>query len=462
MHDLTNEELQRLVSAVKQMQVRTSSRNPSLTQHEWYVNIHRRSANVIHNNPVFLPWHRYVAWLYESDLREIDPSVTLPYWNWTIYSQNPGYDPVLSDSILGSTQDENWCVSSGPFAGWMERSPEKRCLRRGYNYRNNGNDAFASPADIQALVIGSEDYTSFENQLEVIHFKPHIWIGTSAAPSDGRTTVGDMGNVPQSPNDFLFYVHHSFVDKVYNHWQGYHDKSFNNYGNLSQTLPYLNKTVQDVLDLSSLCVVYEETKLSPQVISQGASTTKRVKRDRVQNFRKLRRLQKREDISSELLGSLSGVLANMGVDSSALDVQVSTPVVITNASVSLNGTEADLDSDSYLDVAKMMNMDSDDETKPLSTFMSVPALNLGQVKTPQPLPAWMIEKMHMNVSRVQEIEKMIDDRRRKIANGEITFQSLYEVSASFSASLTQISISGGAIVQNSSSSSTTVIQTSSS
>ncbi|TKH61965.1 tyrosinase family protein, partial [Bacillus cereus] len=37
-----------------------------------------------HGGPAFLPWHRYYINQLELDLQQIDSTVTLPYWDWTV------------------------------------------------------------------------------------------------------------------------------------------------------------------------------------------------------------------------------------------------------------------------------------------------------------------------------------------------------------------------------------------
>lgn len=65
----------------------------------------------------FLPWHRYYLQQYEDLLRMINPSITLPYWDWTLYSTNPYLNPVFSpETGFGNSSDSNDnCVEDGPF-----------------------------------------------------------------------------------------------------------------------------------------------------------------------------------------------------------------------------------------------------------------------------------------------------------------------------------------------------------
>jgi hypothetical protein len=52
----------------------------------------------VHSGPAFLPWHRELCNRLESALREVDPEISLHYWDWTT-------DPRASDNGAGGTTD---------------------------------------------------------------------------------------------------------------------------------------------------------------------------------------------------------------------------------------------------------------------------------------------------------------------------------------------------------------------
>jgi hypothetical protein len=45
-----------------------------------FTKIHLDNASNAHNTAHFLPWHRWFTFLFEEELRKINPKLTVPYW----------------------------------------------------------------------------------------------------------------------------------------------------------------------------------------------------------------------------------------------------------------------------------------------------------------------------------------------------------------------------------------------
>jgi tyrosinase len=65
----------------------------------------------------FLPWHREFLWRLENRLRDIAPSVTLPYWDWTVDRAIPAALAHAADlTAWGITRNPHLDVSQLPTA----------------------------------------------------------------------------------------------------------------------------------------------------------------------------------------------------------------------------------------------------------------------------------------------------------------------------------------------------------
>ncbi|KAH9495706.1 putative tyrosinase-like protein tyr-3 [Bulinus truncatus] len=86
--------------------------------HDAFGNVHTgQTNNIAHGGPGFLGWHRIFLYLYESNLRRMDPTVCLPYWDSTLDSQLPipSLSSLWTADYLGTARGP---LVSGPFAGW--------------------------------------------------------------------------------------------------------------------------------------------------------------------------------------------------------------------------------------------------------------------------------------------------------------------------------------------------------
>ena len=53
----------------------------------WFKQDEIHQATHVHGGPEFLPWHREIVNRFEEMLRQINPQLSLHYWDWT---QDPG------------------------------------------------------------------------------------------------------------------------------------------------------------------------------------------------------------------------------------------------------------------------------------------------------------------------------------------------------------------------------------
>src|SRR5680860_1625945 len=53
-------------------------------KYDQYVTDHVNAMPWAHRGPAFFAWHREYVRRFEADLRAIDSTVSLPYWDWSI------------------------------------------------------------------------------------------------------------------------------------------------------------------------------------------------------------------------------------------------------------------------------------------------------------------------------------------------------------------------------------------
>jgi tyrosinase len=190
-------------------------------------NVSPSFRNAAHRGSAFLPWHRYYLHRFELQLQARVPGVTIPYWDWTQDTASPANSPIWTADFLGGNGDPNDSnqVKTGPFAvGQWTVVDENGSNRTRGLARRFGQQASTVPNQTQVNTALSEtpyDHTnwntssnpSHRNRLEgflsgggQLHNQVHRWVG------------GDMLTAP-SPNDPVFWLHHSNVDRIWAIWQ---------------------------------------------------------------------------------------------------------------------------------------------------------------------------------------------------------------------------------------------------
>lgn len=181
-----------------------------------------------HSGPAFLPWHREYLRRFELALQAIDPSVSLPYWDWTVdNSPNSSLWDPNGNFMGGNGVGANQQVMTGPFAfstgTWtltvLDPGETRPYLRRRLGAMGSlptpqsvTNALGVVPYDAAPWNDTSNTNASFRNRLEgVIHNPGHMWVGGSMMAMS-------------SPNDPVFWLHHCNIDRLWAIWQGQHPK----------------------------------------------------------------------------------------------------------------------------------------------------------------------------------------------------------------------------------------------
>ena len=207
----------------------------------------------IHQVDFFLPWHRWFLLQYENLLRQIDCRVTVPYWDWSLVGGEPFTSDLWStgaDGIGGDGNGVGNCVNTGPFrsAVWsLPTSAGGGCLRR--RFSGTAPDAI-DVANLIATNPNPSDFANFELALRVwFHNVVHCVI-------DGTMCTPDSSTAPE------FFLHHSFVDKIWWDWQKQSNgHKFNNYfltqSSLMTNTPYRSRNFLDLNNQPDcVCVEY--------------------------------------------------------------------------------------------------------------------------------------------------------------------------------------------------------------
>ncbi|MEU1014751.1 tyrosinase family protein [Streptomyces sp. NPDC005900] len=203
---------------------------------DYYVADGEEGLRVAHMAPSFFPWHRRFLLEFERALQRIDPGVTVPYWDWT-KERGPVASLWGADLMGGTGRRSDRQVITGPFARRNGHWVVKESITDGdFLTRDLGrpHDPVSLPtAGDVALAMDDPRYDAppwnsrapegFRNKLEGWtrpgskvrwrnHNRVHRWVG-------GHMLGG------ASVNDPVFWLHHAFVDLLWDRWRRRHPRS---------------------------------------------------------------------------------------------------------------------------------------------------------------------------------------------------------------------------------------------
>ena len=218
---MTAEEKSRFVAALIELK--------KTGHYDHLVHIHHQAMMEInpdpaHGGPAFFPWHRYYLRHLELDLQQVDPSVTIPYWDWTRDRSRTGAQ-WTEDLMGGDGRDRDGKVVSGAFAFSTGNWPiTVKDFRDQPDYLTRflspprllperwevGRIMRRTPYDASPWNFRTDPERSFRAALEMgPHNFVHMWVG------------GNMGSAA-SPNDPVFFLHHAMIDRLWAKWQKLH------------------------------------------------------------------------------------------------------------------------------------------------------------------------------------------------------------------------------------------------
>jgi hypothetical protein len=156
-------------------------------------------ANCQHGTSWFFAWHRLFLLYFEKQLQDAagDATLRLPYWDYT----SPTELGMPADFLQPTYTDA---------AGTSQPNPlyEKR---RAAEWEQGGATLDSNSTDIDSAL----DETRFSGYQSDIEQNVHGYVHCSVAVA---CPVPDMGAVPYSSNDPIFWLHHANIDRLWSCW----------------------------------------------------------------------------------------------------------------------------------------------------------------------------------------------------------------------------------------------------
>lgn len=205
------------------------------------VDIHADMDHRMHsmNGPVgtrrFLSWHRIYLIKFEAELRIVEPSLYIPYWDWTIDQDVPEW---LKDFLPQGTTDLNGNpIKLTRFPGTDPTAPN-----------------LPSPEQL-GQTSDLPQYLPFTTSLEGLHNTVHTWVG-GLDPQDNNQT-GTMDDIMYSPADPVFWLHHAFIDRTWAGWEVSHPGQVPPLEGIDRILDPWAETMDDAIDIAKLGYSYD-------------------------------------------------------------------------------------------------------------------------------------------------------------------------------------------------------------
>jgi tyrosinase len=189
-----------------------------------------------HHTPLFLPWHRAYLYFFELSLKRLEPTVTLPWWDWTsAASHTTGIPAAYAVADVDGAANP---LAGGPVDALATQQGGQGAPTQ--TSRDPGNPAELPDAAWIEQLLQMSDFLDFQQQLENVHDEVHVWVG------------GTVGEIPFAAYDPVFFAHHVMIDRLWRLWQLRHPMAIVPADLLDEALDPFNITVRQAVNANAL------------------------------------------------------------------------------------------------------------------------------------------------------------------------------------------------------------------
>jgi tyrosinase len=162
-----------------------------------------------HGSFYFLSWHRMYLYFFDRILRAAsgDPSLVLPYWDWTDPMQRtlpvPFRQPANSSNFLFIASPDRPAALNAGTASLAASTVDDSGAFADVSFETGGSSGNGFGGQTSAPMQFSNAYGDLELQ-------PHNVVHSALG--------GLMGNPLTAAQDPIFWLHHANIDRLWNHW----------------------------------------------------------------------------------------------------------------------------------------------------------------------------------------------------------------------------------------------------
>lgn len=222
-----------------------------------------------HGNAAFLPWHREYLRRFEKALQSVKPNITIPYWDWTdpraievmfkpdflgtngtgVTIDVPGAGTFFGGPVQygNFSVADNWVLNENLHIDQVTNGTLGKALIRflqippANNYplpQTEINNLLNINDYLKFFAVIEGDITIDANGNEIPGVFTHnylhglvggVLVDLTQFPPLLLQRLGTMSNVPGSPSDPVFWLHHANVDRLWAEWQEGHSLKTNFY-----------------------------------------------------------------------------------------------------------------------------------------------------------------------------------------------------------------------------------------